>query len=416
MSTNEQSPSAGNRGSRRMIKRIGRRAALSLPGLRPLLKAKERHAAEAKHLASEVKHLASEAKHLASELARSTQEREALELELYLLRSTHQRAVARNDELLTETQNLRAEAERAAREAAEFSQLRAEISQQATGLLREVGTHYAKLAGQLTMSSSEISSSLRAIISGRGANSGGDPERYLDLLEKALTGELFEDAPISPWTDRYDPTIRAIGRDWPGKAPTMIGAARMRNIRELAERALDVGVPGDFLEAGVWRGGACIYMRGILAAHGETERRVWVADSFAGLPPPDPDAYPADQGDPHHQFHQLVVPLDEVKGNFTRYGLLDEQVRFLPGWFADTLPQAPIARLAILRLDGDMYSSTIQTLNALYDKVTLGGYVIIDDYILEGCRRATDDFRASRGIAEAIQDIDGAAIYWRKDR
>lgn len=103
-----------------------------------------------------------------------------------------------------------------------------------------------------------------------------------------------------------------------------------------------------------------------------------------------------------------------MKDNFARYGLLDEQVRFLPGWFADTLPQAPIAQLALLRLDGDMYSSTIQTLEALYDKVTPGGYVIVDDYILKGCRQATDDFRARRGIVEAIQDIDGAGVYWRK--
>ncbi|MFX8984442.1 TylF/MycF/NovP-related O-methyltransferase, partial [Acinetobacter baumannii] len=80
----------------------------------------------------------------------------------------------------------------------------------------------------------------------------------------------------------------------------MIGTARMRNLRLLCERALAEEIPGDFIETGVWRGGACIYMRAILAAHGDPGRRVFVADSFRGLPPPDPAAFPADEGDQHH--------------------------------------------------------------------------------------------------------------------
>ena len=114
------------------------------------------------------------------------------------------------------------------------------------------------------------------------------------------------------------------------------------------------------------RGRLCIYMRGILAAHAVKNRTVWVADSFAGLPKPDETLYPADKGDTHHIFDELSVSLDEVKDNFQRFGLLDEQVAFLPGWFKDTLPQAPIDQLAVLRLDGDMYGSTIETLQALY--------------------------------------------------
>ena len=113
------------------------------------------------------------------------------------------------------------------------------------------------------------------------------------------------------------------------------------------------------------RGRLCIYMRGILAAHAVKNRTVWVADFFAGLPKPDETLYPADKGDTHHIFDELSVSLDEVKDNFQRFGLLDEQVAFLPGWFKDTLPQAPIDQLAVLRLDGDMYGSTIETLQAL---------------------------------------------------
>jgi O-methyltransferase len=95
--------------------------------------------------------------------------------------------------------------------------------------------------------------------------------------------------------------------------------------------------------------------------------------------------------------------------------LLDEQVRFLEGWFRDTLPAAPIKRLAVLRLDGDLYESTIQALESLYDRLSTGGYVIIDDYgNVAGCRQAVHDFRARRGINEPIRPIDWAGVYWRR--
>jgi hypothetical protein len=111
----------------------------------------------------------------------------------------------------------------------------------------------------------------------------------------------------------------------------------------------------------------------------------------------------------------LVVSLDEVQANFARYGLLDEQVRFLPGWFRDTLATAPIERLAVLRLDGDMYESTIVALRALYPRLSRGGFVIVDDYALDRCRQAVNDFRAEEGIEDRIVPIDGTGVYWRCD-
>jgi Macrocin-O-methyltransferase (TylF) len=111
------------------------------------------------------------------------------------------------------------------------------------------------------------------------------------------------------------------------------------------------------------------------------------------------------------------VSLEEVKANFAKYGLLDDRVVFLKGWFKDTLPSAPIERLAVLRLDGDMYESTMVALTSLYDKVSSNGFVIIDDYgCIESCRKAVHDFRESRGISEPILDIDGFGVYWRKVR
>ena len=242
-----------------------------------------------------------------------------------------------------------------------------------------------------------------------------DANAYLDLLERSLVGILNEDPSSSPWSKGgYDADLRAIGRDWPRSALTMIGTVRMRNLRYLLDQALEEKVPGDVFEAGVWRGGACIYMRGILASHGVTDRRVWVADSFRGLPPPNDVFFPADRGDIHHTYEELAVSLDEVKANFDRYGLLDDQVRFVEGWFKDTLPALPVDQLVLLRLDGDMYESTIQTLNALYFKVSVGGFVIVDDFILEPCRRAVEEFRTKHRITEPLQPVDGAAVFWRK--
>jgi len=243
---------------------------------------------------------------------------------------------------------------------------------------------------------------------------GRAAELYLDLLEASLTGLLIEDGSQAPWTEgTFDPSLRAIGRDWPEQAITMIGTARMRNLRMLTTRALEEGVPGDFIETGVWRGGACIYAKGIFEAYGATDRKVFVADSFRGLPEPDAAHNPADAGDIHHTYAQLAISRETVAGNFRRYGLLDEQVVFLEGWFKDTLPVAPIDRLAVLRLDGDMYESTMDALNALYHKVSPGGFVIVDDYVLEPCARAIHDFRGQHGIEAPMEPVDGAAVWWR---
>jgi O-methyltransferase len=153
----------------------------------------------------------------------------------------------------------------------------------------------------------------------------------------------------------------------------------------------------------------------VLAAYGDTGRRVWVADSFEGLPKPHPERFPAEAGDKHWTWDQLAVPLEEVKAVFERYGLLDGQVRFLPRWFRDTLPTAPIDRLAVLRLDGHMYGSTMDALEALYPKLSVGGYVIIDDYgAIAQCKEAVTDFRNANGIIDPIESIDWTGVDWQR--
>jgi O-methyltransferase len=243
---------------------------------------------------------------------------------------------------------------------------------------------------------------------------------FLDLLKRCLTRTLFPDSSIipgfTPTPAEYDPEKRLDGRDWPAEAETMIGMARLENVQQCATDVLERQIPGDFVEAGVWRGGAAILMRAVLAAYGDRTRHVWLADSFQGLPQPDAERYPADAGDRHWELAPyLSVPLAVVQHNFQRYGLLDDRVRFLPGWFKDTLPDAPIETVAVLRVDGDMYESTFEVLTSLYSKVALGGYVIIDDYgALPNCQTAVHDFRGRFNIREEIRAIDWTGVYWQK--
>jgi O-methyltransferase len=261
---------------------------------------------------------------------------------------------------------------------------------------------------------------------------------YLDLLRRSLTryGE-DELTPIRasnhPMVRRafgilakrnitlvraipFDEKKRNLGLDWPASAETMIGMQRLTHLQRCVETVLTEDIPGDLIECGVWRGGACILMRAVLAAYGDEERCVWLADSFEGVPPPDPENYSADKVlRLDLAADVLAISESAVKSNFKRYGLLDKRVHFLPGWFKDTLPGAPIDRIAVLRLDGDLYESTIQALDALYPKLSAGGFCIIDDYHpLDACRHAVTDYRKRGSISAEIIEIDGSGVYWRK--
>lgn len=244
-----------------------------------------------------------------------------------------------------------------------------------------------------------------------------DPaELYLDLMNKCLTNTIYEDENVFPnLPGKFDLQKRENGRDWPSIAHTMIGKKRMDNILFCAKQVLKNDIPGDFVETGVWRGGATIFMRAILKAYADKSRKVWVADSFAGLPPPNPKDYPADKGCNFNECKYLAISLDNVKSNFAKYGLLDNQVIFLKGFFSETLPTAPIETISLLRLDGDLYESTMDALTNLYPKLSIGGYIIIDDYgVLLPCKKAVQDYRKAYNIKDIIVPIDGDGVYWQK--
>jgi O-methyltransferase len=280
---------------------------------------------------------------------------------------------------------------------------------------------------------------------GEGMNKSPE-ELYLDLLKKTISFTLWPEPPVpidnfigaKPFLIKLTLSFisrifkfggfqivkpiahtniqREEGRVTTRLADSMIGLKRLDNIQYCVETIIKEGIEGDLIETGVWRGGACILMRAILAVHGITNRKVFLADSFEGLPIPDDKKYPADKGNRHYTEKFFAVSQKEVELNFNKYGLLDDQVVFLKGWFKDTLPSAPIDKLAVLRLDGDLYASTIEALTHLYPKLSIGGFCIIDDYgALTSCKKAVDDFRQANGIGPDMKVVDWTGRYWRKE-
>jgi hypothetical protein len=244
-------------------------------------------------------------------------------------------------------------------------------------------------------------------------------ELYLELMKKVLVNSIYQDPGFdgpSLNTHRYNQYERENGLIWPMVAHTMIGLKRLENIQFCVEDVLKNQIPGDLVETGVWRGGATIFMRAILKAYDDSARNVWVCDSFCGLPEPNTDEFPADVGMNLYQSKILAVSLETVQENFRRYDLLDSQVHFLKGWFKDTLPGAPITSISVLRLDGDLYESTWQALTSLYPKLSVGGYVIIDDYMIESCQKAVMAYRKLNNITDPIVMIDLSSAYWQRAR
>lgn len=253
---------------------------------------------------------------------------------------------------------------------------------------------------------------------------GAENELRLNyILQCAKSGEKVDKLTLrairAAFPDRYENLLNARrrGNMLPAEEPThygfadtLIGLRRLDHLEEVISAVIRDNIPGDVIECGVWRGGASIFARAVLAAHDVTDRKVWVADSFAGLPPPS-HAFDSDLS----HLKELAIPLEQVKHRFERYGLLDDQVDFIPGWFGETLARAPVGQLSVLRADADIFSSTIDILTALYPKLSRGGYVVFDDYwAFPDCRAAVHAYRARHRIEAEIEKIDSVAVFWRK--
>jgi hypothetical protein len=298
---------------------------------------------------------------------------------------------------------------------------------------------------------------------------------YIDMVKRVVANIIYQDRPVFYFDARNDRVLarefdlehRLYGKDLPSEAHTMVGIRRLENLHRAVETVLRESVPGDLLEAGVLRGGAAIFLRAILKAHGIRDRRVIACDTFTKRPTLSSAphvwlavrilalaaaipgrawrrrlffvlqrslasrsgfAYVEDPSDEMVEGAMWLcrnvnkmentrdrTSLTVVRSHFARYGLLDDQVVFLQGLFSDTLPQAPLERLALLRLDGDTYESTRDVLEPMYPKLSPGGYCIIDDYhAFPDCRRAVDAYRTTHGITEELCPIDQHAVFWRK--
>ena len=189
---------------------------------------------------------------------------------------------------------------------------------------------------------------------------------YIDLLKRSVTNysylggdtpfERFRcvvhyDLPRARW--KIDPIARPI---------TLLTTGQLDLIEQSILSVESRGVPGDFIEAGIWRGGVIIMMRAMLNAHGIANRRVFAADSFEGIP-----KNTRALNDPVDGWRdRWAASLEEVKGNIERFGLLDDRIEFVPGYFADTLPKLTVEKFALMRLDSDSYDSVEESLVYLY--------------------------------------------------
>ena len=298
-----------------------------------------------------------------------------------------------------------------------------------------------------------------------------DPaDLYIDMVKRTVANVPYEDLPLLYYDHRKRPELssgfdlqrRVNGEDAPSLALTMIGIRRLQNIHQCIDRVLADEVPGDLIETGSFQGGATIFMRAVLKARQVTDRRVFVCDAFvppapqialvvkpilaalASIPsrswrhafynflqrlPNKYQAFPLCENPSqdwidffmwalrHPPLLNRGAPnsLDLVRSHFARYGLLDDQVVFLQGFFAETLAEAPVSQLAVMRLDGDTYESTVDAIRPLYPKLSPGGFCIIDDYhSFDDCRRAVDEYRQQHAISEPLTPIDNLGVFWRK--
>lgn len=184
---------------------------------------------------------------------------------------------------------------------------------------------------------------------------------------------------------------------------SMMSRARLKGIYRAVCEVIKNGVEGDLVERGTARGG-CAALMGLTCRKRGQKRDLWVFDTFQGLPPPS-------EGDPDYELAKTREgtcrgEYDEVKGLLENLGVF-EGAHLVKGLFQDTVPGAKVKRIAVLHLDGDWYESTRVCLDHLYDKVTPGGVIQVDDYgHWAGARKALHEFFDERKINPELIYLD----------
>ena len=198
---------------------------------------------------------------------------------------------------------------------------------------------------------------------------------------------------------------------------TMTSLERMYAVWQAINYVVAARVPGDVVECGVWRGGSTMLAAMTLSRRGDSERRLWLFDTFEGMAPPGPmDVTGALGENPHMEWREAQVgdhnewcysPLDEVKVNMSATGLAAERFTYVKGRVEDTIPGTIPGQIAVLRLDTDWYSSTRHELVHLFPLLQPGGVLIIDDYgHWAGARKAVDEYLEETGTRLLLARVD----------
>jgi O-methyltransferase/8-demethyl-8-(2,3-dimethoxy-alpha-L-rhamnosyl)tetracenomycin-C 4'-O-methyltransferase len=237
---------------------------------------------------------------------------------------------------------------------------------------------------------------------------------YLDLLKRAVNGYLQLGETISPGEYFVDDAPRYVDGRWqvpPNCTPhTVLHRAQLDLLELIARDVVSRGVPGDFMEAGIWRGGAVIFLLGLVRILG-LDRQVIAADTFAGIPLSE-----GLTGDPVDQWSdRWEASREQFDAAVARYGLNDQDLHVIAGPIPESIEASGglPGSLALLRIDVDSFESTRAALLELYPALSTGGAVIIDDWHLPGCFAAVAEYRAEQGITAPITEAAMNA-YWFK--
>jgi O-methyltransferase len=193
---------------------------------------------------------------------------------------------------------------------------------------------------------------------------------------------------------------------------TMTSLERMYAIWISASYVVENEIEGDFVECGVWRGGSAMMMALALKHFGDATRQVHLFDTFAGMTEPsDRDSlevhrrWRVAQRDNHNDW--CYSPEERVRSNMALTGFDPRRVVFVKGPVEETLPRHAPESVSLLRLDTDWFDSTFHELVHLYDRVSIGGVLILDDYGHHaGARAAVDTFLSERGVPLLLSRID----------
>lgn len=234
---------------------------------------------------------------------------------------------------------------------------------------------------------------------------------------------------------------------------TMLDKCDLTHLAMLCEEVIKNNITGDFLEAGVWRGGSCIMMKHVVNKL-KSDKKMYLLDSFESMNKFETinncdnvnDNNLGDKMDcfitdflrdvslyykqRYNENFQLVkgVSIDEIKHNFFKFNLLDDNIIFVKGWIDDQFVKNLFIhdmnenekQFSIIRIDLDLYKPTKYILKYLYKRLTIGGYIIFDEYFIDimGEKLAVDQFRKENNIKEEISRTGDAKTqrigYWKK--